>query len=270
LAGLSIPVTLAAFGGLAPSYLSESKPPLPTMAKWLSLRDALLNSKPSVSCLRSDFIDSVFTWIRDLQPRSSAPDEDALEEKVLSDLKNLLPLRDQVIEWILLEGRMGQDSTLSPMVMDFLERLLTMKYRPDDMQSWNDWWFESSGILVLELFLYTVASLVKLGKAPVLRDVLSGNYLRPEARLGGEPFTRFSDFYTYSQVLERRKDRLTVCAFLSPPSLDRCNHSNSISVGTFWNEHRPGCVPRTEDKPLRKGPKRFWQIMIPPWLKSAG
>src|SRR5512133_3731175 len=64
--------------------------------------------------------------------------------------------------------------------------------------------------------------------------------------------------------------RLTVCAFLNPLLRDRCNHSNSISVGAFWYEHRPGCVPRTQDKPLPKGQKRFWQIMIPPSLKSAG
>ena len=64
--------------------------------------------------------------------------------------------------------------------------------------------------------------------------------------------------------------QLTACAFLSPPSRDRCNHLNSISVGAFWNEHRPGCVSRTEDEPLPKGQRRFWQIMIPPWLKSAG
>ena len=56
--------------------------------------------------------------------------------------------------------------------------------------------------------------------------------------------------------------RLTDYAFLSPPSRDRGNHSNSISVGASWNEHRPECVPRTEDMPLPKGQNRCWQNII--------
>jgi Bacterial regulatory helix-turn-helix protein, lysR family len=67
--------------------------------------------------------------------------------------------------------------------------------------------------------------------------------------------------------LRRAADRLRI----SQSAITRQMQSLEFDpVGAFWNEHRPGCVPRTEDMPLPKGQKRFWQIMILPWLRSAG
>jgi hypothetical protein len=196
--------------GAAPSYLSESKPVFHTTSKWPTFRDALIASKSSVPFLRTDFVDSFVSEIRDLQPNDRVQDGETLENRVLTDFKNLLPLRDVIIDWLLIEERQANDDGLAVLLSNFLERLLALKYRPDGLQSWNDWWFETSGLFVCETFLYVIASLIKSERPVVLAGVLSGSYLQPEAHLGSEAFTDFSDFYTYSPILDSRNRRLSM------------------------------------------------------------
>jgi len=196
--------------GVAPSYLNESKPVFHTISKWPTFRDALIASKSSVPFLRTDFVDSFVSEIRDLQPNDLPQDEEALEERVLMDFKNLLPLRNVITDWLLIEECRANDNDLAILLSDFLERLLALKYRPDGLQSWNNWWFETNSMFVCETFLYVIASLIKSERPVVLAGVLSGSYMRPEAQLGNEAFTDFSDFYTYTAILDSRNKRLSM------------------------------------------------------------
>src|ERR1700688_210731 len=74
--------------------------------------------------------------------------------------------------------------------------------------------------------------------------------------------------------LRRAADRLRI----SQSAITRQMQSLELDLGGRVLERtsagvRPtngGHVPRTEDMPLPKAQKRCWQIMIPPWLKSAG
>jgi hypothetical protein len=196
--------------GAAPSYLTESRVVLPSASKWLSLKEALLHSKPTVAFLRSDFIDSIISSARSLQAREGNRNVVEVEEWFSTELRSLLPLRDQVAEWILLEANMAPEAEFTPRLLDFLEQLITLKYRQPEETSFSDWWFEASGFFVQEVLLYTVASLVKTGKGTVLREILSSNYPRPEARVTNNRFGDITDFYAFSRTLDNKKARLSL------------------------------------------------------------
>ena len=98
--------------GKTPSYLMDEgdRPALPTIGKFSSLRDALINSKPTVDFCRQDFIDTAIAYADSLRIREQT-DLSKLEDMVLNDLHTLLPLRDQIIEWLIIETSITSSSS---------------------------------------------------------------------------------------------------------------------------------------------------------------
>jgi hypothetical protein len=140
--------------GKPPAYLSadENQPALPTIGKFATLRDAILNDKPIVALARQDFLDAAFALADSFRTRNPPADIDEFEEKVLETLRTLLPLRDQFIDWLLLEAATSHPSALEETLSSFLERLLSLKYRPTDLQSWQEGWFDAHVISSMRSF----------------------------------------------------------------------------------------------------------------------
>lgn len=199
--------------GKPPSYLvgDEGRPALPTIGKYNSLRTALLDSKPTVPFYRNDFLEAAVRYADELRIRERPQDLDNFDEKVLKDLHTLLPLRDQLTDWLLIESALPDTEKLESVLLDFLERILGLKYRPAELSSWTDAWFDAHGIFVYEMFLYAVAVLVKSDKPHHIHEILTTYYILPdsEAHRNGDVVT-FDEFCTHSEMLEHRNKRLNL------------------------------------------------------------
>ncbi len=79
--------------GKPPSYLvsEEGRPALPTIGKYNSLRNALMESKPTVPFCRNDFLDAAIGYADALRIRERPEGLDNFDERVLQDLHMLLP-----------------------------------------------------------------------------------------------------------------------------------------------------------------------------------
>ncbi len=195
-------------GGI-PAYLEDdsARPSLPTVGKFASLREALLNSRPSAAALRLTFLDTAMEYAEGFRISEELSQEE-LESRMEQDLHALVPLRDQLVDWVLLEATTVDDGALLETLTDFLEKCLSLKYRTPAMTRWNDVWWETQNIFVYEMFLYAVAVLIKTNRFGVLHDVLSGSYLRPETAVsGGKHFCRIDEFDGYSSLLQAKNDR---------------------------------------------------------------
>jgi len=196
--------------GRPPSYLlsEEGRPALPTIGKFNSLRTALMESKPVVPLCRTDFLDAAIRYVDALRIREH-PDMDKLDERILKDLHTLLPLRDQLIDWLLIETSLPHSQNLEVVLTNFLERILVLKYKPPELTSWNEMWFDAHGIFVYEMFLYVVGVLLKADRPDLIRELLTVNYLLPESETyRNKDFAKFDEFYMHSEVLNNRNRRL--------------------------------------------------------------
>lgn len=196
--------------GKPPSFLNnaETRPSLPTIGKFNSFRDALLNTKPIVEFCRKDFINTAIDFMDSLRIRQN-PKVEHRDEKVLDDLHDLLPLRDQLIDWLLLESSFAQFSRFDKILVEFLERILALKYRPEDLTRWEEWWFDPQRIFIYEFFLYIAAILIKEDKFESLRNIFTTHFLLPESEMrSGHDFITYVGFYGHSGALEYRKKRL--------------------------------------------------------------
>lgn len=199
--------------GKPPSYLvaEEGRPALPTIGKYNALRSALLESKPTAPFCRNDFIEAAIGYADKLRVRERH-DIANLDEKVLLDLHTLLSLRDQLVDWLLIETSLpDSQKKLEAVLIDFLERILALKYRPPEVTSWNDAWFDAHGIFVYEIFLYVIAILVKVDRGDLIHELFTTHYILPDSVAHRDrEFATFDGFYTHSEALENRNKRLNL------------------------------------------------------------
>jgi len=197
--------------GKAPSYITDvaKRPSLPTIGKFDSLRDALVNGKRTVTLCRNDFLETAISFADDLRVREQ-PKVEHIDEKVIEDLRKLLPLRDQLIDWLILETNLEENvSELENILQSFLEQLLSLKFRPPEVTSWTEGWFDAHKIFVYEMFLYLVGVLIKNNKFSNARTILTSRYLLPEsAARPGYDFVPFYEFWACSDALTSRNERL--------------------------------------------------------------
>jgi len=190
--------------GKAPSFIS-SDTPVPTseaFAKFNSLKQAVLQDKKGLNHYRRDFIDSCISYADDLRIRER-PEVESMGEKVLEDCGKLKAVRDYLCDWVLLESEISDESVFSEALIDVLEKLRELKSRPQEINSWNDSWFEAHSVFVYETFLYIVAALLKSDSYNILNEIFTSHYLLPSSdRHGASNFEKFDCFYGYSETLQ--------------------------------------------------------------------
>ncbi|WP_431700614.1 SEFIR domain-containing protein [Pseudomonas sp. BR20] len=191
--------------GKPPSYITsdDSEPQMPSVNKLASLKQAVLLGKPGVAGYRAEFLESCIAFADDLRVRETPASTDIeFAEKILTDATKLKGVRDQLVDWVLLEGASAEDYALNGIISDLLERLLELKSRPEGLSSYSDSWFEGHELFVYETFIYIVAALLKLERYSVLKALFESHYLLGStARYNDRKFVQFDGFWACSRVL---------------------------------------------------------------------
>lgn len=190
--------------GKAPTYVTTdvTVPASPAGAKFAALRQAIVQEKRGVKVYRQDFLDACCDYADALRIRDR-PDVENMGQRVLEDCGKLKLVRDQIVDWVLLESGAGASEEFGEALVTLLERLLELKSRPPEVNSWNDVWFEAHRVFVYEAFLYIVAGLLKTDSFSSLRLTLTNHYMLPETEASGvNRFGSFDAFYGYSNSLQ--------------------------------------------------------------------
>lgn len=190
--------------GKAPSYITQDStlPPIPTTGKLSMLRESILQGKPGVRLYRADFLQSCLEYI-DSNRRRSEPESMTPISASLADYSILKPIRDQIVDWVILDSSSGNFEKDTYELIEFLEKLLALKYRPNDLTGYTRWWLDAHALFVYENFLYIVAALIKCRDDSTLHEVFITRYHLPEAAhtYESEAPSLFTVFYAYSDLL---------------------------------------------------------------------
>jgi hypothetical protein len=190
--------------GKPPAYvlLDAASPASPAIAKFASLRQAILQAKKGIPIYRRDFLDACIEYADALRVRER-PTVDSMGKKVLEDCGKLKQVRNHIVDWVLVEAESTAIEEFSEALLEFLERLLDLKSRPPELNSWNDTWFEAHSVFVYETFLYIVAALLKTKSFEILYEVFASHYMLPGTqRRTSTHFRRFDTFYGFSETLQ--------------------------------------------------------------------
>ncbi len=190
--------------GQAPAYVTTdvSVPASPASVRFAALRQAIVQEKRQLKIYRQDFLDACCSYADTLRIRAR-PDVTTMGQRVLEDCGKLKLVRDQLLEWVLLESATNPSLEFAEALASLLERLLELKSRPSEVNSWNSVWFEAHRVFVYEAFLYIVAALLKTDSFDTLHLVLTHHYLLPETEASGmNRFDKFAAFYGDSDALQ--------------------------------------------------------------------
>lgn len=190
--------------GQVPTYVTTdvTLPASPAGVKFAALRQAIIQEKRGLKIYRQDYLDACCSYADTLRIRVR-PDVTNMGQRVLEDCGKLKLVRDQIVDWVLLESGANPSEEFSEALVSLLERLLELKSRPPEVNSWNDAWFEAHRVFVYETFLYIVAALLKTDSFGSLRLILTNHYLLPETEAYGvNRFDTFNAFYGYSETLQ--------------------------------------------------------------------
>ena len=191
--------------GNEPSYIDneESESLYEIRAKFETLKQDLIDEKSNIQLARNDFVDVCFDYANNLQELEIKSGDD-IPTKLLGIANQLVPVRNYLIDWVMLDSSKVIDKEFDDFLVEFLERIQALKFHRPDMTRWNPAIFEAFSLFIYELFLYIVAALIKNARYQLLNKLFSYNYLRPKVeRSGDRKFTSFQTFYERADSLNK-------------------------------------------------------------------
>jgi hypothetical protein len=189
--------------GNPPAYITADTrtPTNPAVGKFAVFQEAYANNSRATKACRRDFLAAVVRYVDALRTRT-APQQPNFPQWIVDGFRQLIPIRNVIVDWVLLEGDAGDDEEFAEALMRLLESLIELKSRPPEVTSWTNGWFNSHELFVYETFLYIVAALLRVGAYKILNSIFREALLRPEAeRNGGNKLAHFDDFYTYIESI---------------------------------------------------------------------
>ena len=143
--------------GEPPSYITTESavPSSPAIGKFSRFKQALLQNSKSVKIHRREFLTACIEYADTLRVRQR-PETNSLGTKILEDCGNLKNVRNQILDWVLLESDIEANDDFLNALLQLLENLRELKSRPEEINAWNDAWFEAQSVFVYETFLYII------------------------------------------------------------------------------------------------------------------
>ena len=193
--------------GAAPAFLADdAAPALQTTAQFRRALQAVRDNKPYCNGALREYSEA---FAGGLERFRIAKDDEEFDDKVIHNIEEFLPYRNEAIELFMAVARYRATEESWESLHRFIELLFPYIDRPDSINSWQDWDFDNFKFIVHELFLYVVAALLRAecfeGVAHLVRQHY---YLDQNAKRGQDAMVPFSELRASLQSLEQRNSRL--------------------------------------------------------------
>ncbi|WP_338463362.1 TIR domain-containing protein [Brevibacillus borstelensis] len=191
--------------GEAPSWLFEDEPPhFKTANINKQLRDAITRNPARIRGLVREFIGSFFTSLDELQIVKL---EEPHDQQIMDKIDDMLPLRDDYVEFIELLCDSQEELNIDPLVK-FFEEIYRFSQPPEEVNSYIEYQYDHYKFLIQELFIYTVAILIENEQYKAVGDFLRTEFFIHD-RFERKSHANYKVFYFHLRSLEEvRKHRL--------------------------------------------------------------
>lgn len=190
------PVHVEPTVGRPPSFLTEEgRVSTRTGFKLQMVKDAVHKDKPTVKGLSVDYLRAFSEAAEEFRFKTEEY-EDIWGDKVKTSIHQFLPYRDEFVEFISFISLYVNDSSTYQAVFEFFERLLPYKDPPPSTSGFDNLG-DNFRFILRELFLYTVAALIRNGKFEIADLFLRQEYFNAAVRGGDEYDERHVTFTAF-------------------------------------------------------------------------
>ncbi|NTC86292.1 SEFIR domain-containing protein [Agrobacterium tumefaciens] len=192
--------------GKTPAFLTEASPSVRLATAVLARRaqDSIRNGRDNALPATREYFDALVSELEKLRLVSGGRRD--FDDDVVKSIEDFLPYRDELIDILsnLALYRYGQDTYR--LVHRFIEQLLPYLDHPPQVHSWTEWDFDNYRFLVQEIYLYTIAIMLKYERFDAV-PALTSDFFSPQNR-GDEMMSTFESICRDISSLTHRIERL--------------------------------------------------------------
>ena len=193
--------------GPRPNFLlNKTSDSIPAITPYLRAIEAIKEGKGNSSGYVADYLESLSDGLEEFRIKEY---EGELDEAVIESIKAFIPYRAEFIELILIITKYGVAENFSGVLHKFFEGLISYLCPPENMNTQGRTTFDNFKFIIHELFLYTVAILLKEEKFQAVYDLISKDYY-VERHPNGQTHLKMSYriFNNSLETIDRRNERL--------------------------------------------------------------
>lgn len=193
--------------GKPPSFIVDSNAPL-LGASALAKRtiESIKSDKPYIKGALNDYLS---TFSENLERFRILGKDGELDDRIVKSIEDFIPSRNEYIHVLSTLSQYGDAIAYVPKIHKFFESLIPYFSRPADATTWNELDFDNFKFIIHELFLYTLAILIRAEQIESATYLLTQIYYAPEnLEYGREATLSYTTFRQYTKALQIRNDRL--------------------------------------------------------------
>ncbi|MBR2920744.1 MAG: toll/interleukin-1 receptor domain-containing protein [Kiritimatiellae bacterium] len=201
--------------GPLPAFLDEKNAPiaLPTNKSFRLIQEKSRQQTSGYLSLNNMYLSDAFRFLDSLRVRTMPPQDqiETYDEVVYNKLQQLIPFRNQFIEWVELQVLSLDDNKLCETLKGLIPRFAEIKGRAPELSSWRTGigLFDIPALLIHEIILYTVALLLKHKRDRVIRDItFSRYYMYDGDNMHKKDFNTIGILWSRAESYSRRNQRL--------------------------------------------------------------
>ena len=195
--------------GNRPTYLDATETiSLGTTAIFKRVIDAIKNNKPNTLGALDEYLN---TFSENLERFRLIKPEGEFDEAVIKSINDFIPYRNEFIQLLINISQYAISDEYIQNLHRFFERLLHYTNPPEGTTYWNDQDYDNFKFILHELFLYTIAILIKHERFEQINTLLTQKYYLPESSTQGrDVMVSFTVFSRPIYSLGRRNERLSM------------------------------------------------------------
>jgi hypothetical protein len=248
--------------GNPPAFLDETAVLLPTRSRARRAIDQLQKGTDLSSSALSDYLETLSGSFENLRLDGAA---EPFDEAVVESISSFLPYRDEYIHVISVLARHSPKPQHIAAIKSFFERALIYCFAPPTTNGYRSEWFDNYRFIIHELFLYTVAILIKNQQFSCVDELVRGGfYLGSQQQFSHEPMRGLVILnQDQNSIDEWRKKRLS----LNRTSLraDFLKERSKVAAVDFLDLMQADFVLYMRDAAealARNGHNRWWPVTL--------
>ncbi len=196
--------------GKQPSFLSEENPiSLGTTTKHRRALDAIRLNREYTKGALEEYLSTFARNLESFRITYKEDELDTFDDKVIDNIDKFLPYRNELITLLFAIAQYRNTREVIQQLHRFFESLIPYLYKPEHATTDRNWDYDNFRFIIHELFLYSVACLLKYECFDLVAYLLHQNfYMEKNPEYGRNAMVPFTLFCEPVRSLVHRNDRL--------------------------------------------------------------
>lgn len=193
--------------GKPPSFIVE--PDAPALGTSAFAKRVIEGVKADKGYTRGALDEYLLLFSEHLERFRISSDEGEMDDLIVKSIEDFTPSRNELIQIVTAFAQYTDPQTYVPRIHKFFESILPYLSRPPHINQWSETDFDNFKFIVHEMFLYTIAVLLRNEHIEAATYLLSQSYyVQGNSDYGKNATVSYTAFREYMKSLEIRNQRL--------------------------------------------------------------